>query len=135
MQRGRALPAARRRDRRLFLLPGRRVLAGGLQAYPANPQPAAERSFPTLDIPTLIISGEADPVTPPDNGAAAAKYLPNSRQIVLKGMGHGNLHVGCVPNLVRQLFENGIGRGRWTRSCIERTAPLPFFLSPIGPEP
>ena len=102
--------------------------------YPAVPQAAADRSYPTLDIPTLIISGDADPITPPEYGAAAAQYLPNSRQIVLKGMGHGNFHVGCVPNLIRQMIENG-AVDTLDVSCIERSAPLPFFLSPVGPEP
>ena len=104
------------------------------EAYPSNVQPAAERDYPTLQIPALIISGEADPITPPANGEEAAKYLPNSLHIVFKGMGHGNLHVGCGPNLVRQLIENATVEDLDT-SCIERSAPLPFFLSPIGPEP
>ncbi len=102
--------------------------------YPPNPQAAEDRVFPPLDIPTLIISGEADPITPPENGAAAAAFLPNSRQIVLKGMGHGNMHVGCLPNLIRQMLEEADVK-QLDVSCIERIAPLPFFLSPIGPQP
>ncbi len=104
------------------------------QAYPENPQPAADREYPTLQIPTLIISGEADPVTPPANGDAAARFLPNSRHIVLSGMGHGNFHVGCVPNLLRQLIENASLDGMDT-ACVQRSQPLPFFLSPVGPQP
>ncbi|HMN58957.1 MAG TPA: alpha/beta fold hydrolase [Anaerolinea sp.] len=102
--------------------------------YPANPQAAADRAYPTLEIPTLIISGSADPITPPENGATAAQYLPNSRQIVMKGMGHGNMQVGCVPDLIRQALEDASVQQLDT-TCIQRSAPLPFFLSPIGPEP
>jgi len=102
--------------------------------YPANPQAAVDRAYPTLDIPTLIISGSADPITPPENGEAAAQYLPNSRQIVMKGMGHGNMQVGCVPDLIRQALEDASVQQLDT-TCIQRSAPLPFFLSPVGPEP
>lgn len=103
-------------------------------AYPSDPQPQPQPEYPVLQAPVLIVSGEADPVTPPANGEALAQYLPNSRHIVLAGMGHGNFHVGCVPNLVRQLVENASLEGVDT-TCIERNAPLPFFLNAIGPQP
>ena len=83
----------------------------------SNTQAAADRAFPSLDIPTLIISGEADPITPPENGAAAAEFLPNIRQIVLKGMGHGNFPVGCLPNLIRQMPETGGAQSPDPRLC------------------
>jgi pimeloyl-ACP methyl ester carboxylesterase/membrane protease YdiL (CAAX protease family) len=102
--------------------------------YPSNPQPQGERVFPTLPIPTLILSGEDDPVTPPSNGEAAAKYLPNSKQIVAAGMGHGNSTVGCIPNLIRQLFDEGSVAGI-DASCAKRIAPPAFFTSLVGPEP
>ena len=112
-------------------LVGMRAVCG---AYPANPQPLEERSFPTLSVPTLIVSGEADPVTPPANGEAAAKFLPNSKLIVVKGMGHSNAVVGCIPNLIRQLFEDGSVE-KLDAACVERIAPPNFFTSLVGPEP
>ncbi|MBI4927116.1 MAG: alpha/beta fold hydrolase, partial [Anaerolineae bacterium] len=102
--------------------------------YPSNPQSEADRVYPNLDTQTLILSGEADPVTPPANGALAASYLPNSMHLVLPGQGHGNLAVGCVPNLIRQMLENGTVEGL-DASCIERAQPLPFFISAVGPQP
>jgi len=41
------------------------------------------------DLPVLIISGERDPVTPPEWGDAVAEHLPNSLHIVVPGGGHG----------------------------------------------
>ena len=102
--------------------------------YPPNAQPQSERSFPTLNIPALIISGEADPVTPPRNGDAAAKLLPASKTIVVKGMGHGNSTVGCIPNLIRQLFEDG-STAKIDASCAARSQPPPLFTRFVGPEP
>ena len=104
------------------------------RAYPSNPQVRAGEAFPVLKIPTLLISGEADPVTPPENAEAARRYLPDSLHVVLPGMGHGNFYVGCVPGLVRQLIEKGAVEGI-DPGCVERTAPLPFFISSLGPQP
>lgn len=39
-------------------------------------------------VPTLIISGEIDPVTPPVWGEEARRHLPNSAHIVLEGIAH-----------------------------------------------
>lgn len=104
------------------------------RAYPSSPQVHPGEAFPVLKIPTLLISGEADPVTPPENGEAARHYLPNSLHVVLPGMGHGNFYVGCVPSLVRQLIEKASVEGI-DAGCVERAAPMPFFLSSLGPQP
>uniref|UniRef100_A0A7C4KGF5 Alpha/beta fold hydrolase n=1 Tax=Anaerolinea thermolimosa TaxID=229919 RepID=A0A7C4KGF5_9CHLR len=104
------------------------------RAYPSNPQARAGEAFPVLKIPTLLISGEADPVTPPENAEAARQYLPDSLHVVLPGMGHGNFYVGCVPGLVRQLIEKASVEGM-DSGCVARTTPLPFFISSLGPQP
>jgi pimeloyl-ACP methyl ester carboxylesterase len=40
------------------------------------------------DVPVLMLSGELDPSTPVEFGKAAARHLPNSRQIVLRNTPH-----------------------------------------------
>jgi len=102
--------------------------------YPPNPQAQSERGFAPLDTPGLILSGEADPVTPPANGERAAALLPNTKHIVLQGMGHGNFTEGCLPNLIRQLFEEGSSK-QIDPACAQRIAPPPPFISLTGPEP
>ncbi len=42
----------------------------------------------TSDIPTLIVSGEYDPITPPSNGEDAARTLPNSQVVVGSALAH-----------------------------------------------
>lgn len=53
------------------------------QADPAEAQPVAS------SIPTLILEGEYDPVTPPANGDLVAKTLSNSSAFLFHGIGHG----------------------------------------------
>ena len=53
------------------------------------PSSDAVQSEPvTSDIPTLIVSGEYDPITPPSNGEDAARTLPNSQVVVASALAH-----------------------------------------------
>jgi pimeloyl-ACP methyl ester carboxylesterase len=40
-------------------------------------------------IPTLVLEGEYDPITPPTNGALAAQSLSKSYQFLFPATGHG----------------------------------------------
>ncbi len=53
------------------------------------PAPPSERRPVTSDIPTLLLSGAYDWLTPPAWGAAAARHLSVSRHVVFRGLGHG----------------------------------------------
>lgn len=59
----------------------------------------------SVDIPTLLLSGTMDPVTPPIWGAEAASHLPNGLHLVVPGA-HG---VGgdCIRLIERQFLESG----------------------------
>jgi pimeloyl-ACP methyl ester carboxylesterase len=86
------------------------------------------------DIPTLLLSGGADPVTPPDYAATVAETLPNSRHLVIPGYGHGVLAAGCMPRVVAQFFRDGRADAL-DATCLEELQPPPFFISFAGPEP
>ncbi|MDX1394290.1 MAG: alpha/beta fold hydrolase [Gemmatimonadota bacterium] len=58
------------------------------------------------DVPTLVVSGEFDPVTPPAWGDAVAGYLPNSIHVVVPGGGHGPGNE-CTLGLMTRLIETG----------------------------
>ncbi len=58
-------------------------------------------------IPTLIMSGEIDPVTPPVWGEAIAKTLPNSKHIVMPGTGHTAGGTGCGRRLIKAFIDAG----------------------------
>lgn len=48
----------------------------------------------TSDIPTLVLAGEYDPVTPPNWGRLTAETLGNSKFLEFPGFGHGILGFG-----------------------------------------
>lgn len=86
------------------------------------------------DIPTLLLSGGSDPVTPPTYAEAAAATLPNSRHLVVPGYGHGVLAVGCMPRVVAQFIRDGHADDLDT-ACLDELQPPPFFVTFAGPEP
>jgi len=57
----------------------------------------------SVDVPTLVLSGSHDPVTPPRWGEETVRHLPNGRHIVVPGA-HG---VGgpCVDDMIRQFLD------------------------------
>jgi len=59
----------------------------------------------TANIPTLIISGELDPVTPPSNGDFSAKTIPNSKHIVMKNSSHTPGVSPCAINMISEFLE------------------------------
>lgn len=100
--------------------------------WPAGEVDASYRDSVESDVPTLILSGEFDPVTPPRWGEQAAETLLNSRHVVVPGTGHGATVVGCVPKLIEQFIETGTAKDLDT-ACVEKHERPPFFLSNAGP--
>jgi pimeloyl-ACP methyl ester carboxylesterase len=51
---------------------------------------AADRSaaLGKVDVPTLVIHGDADPLVTPTGGEATAKAVPGAELLVIEGMGH-----------------------------------------------
>ncbi len=85
-------------------------------------------------IPTLILSGEIDPVTPPLWGDAIAKTLTNSRHIVMPGTGHTAGGTGCGRRLIRAFVDAGSTQNLDT-SCVDKVTRPPYFVTPAGPNP
>ena len=81
------------------------------------------------DIPTLLLSGAFDPITPPAFAAAAAASLPNSRNVVLATGGHG-VAFGtdpCVDDIVDAFLAAPAVAP--DDACLETVA-LPAFVAP-----
>lgn len=102
--------------------------------WPRGDIPAGFHQPPQSDAPVLLLSGQADPVTPPENGAKAAATLPNSLQLVAPGQGHNIIFRGCLPRLAALFIENGSVQGLDT-SCASEISPMPFFVNFNGPRP
>lgn len=87
----------------------------------------------TSDKPVLLLSGEADPITPPQYAEQAAQTLPNSLHLIAKGMGHGLMGRGCVSNLVTDFVKAGTAQ-RLDTACVQKITPPPFFVDFTGPQ-
>jgi pimeloyl-ACP methyl ester carboxylesterase len=53
-----------------------------------------------------LLSGEFDPVTPPEFGERVARSLPRSRHIVVPGGAHGSA-AGCALPAVLHVLSEG----------------------------
>lgn len=72
------------------------------------------------DIPTLLISGGFDPVTPPRYGDSALQGLSNGIHVVFPVGGHSESGLpGCGADLVTQFFEDP--SGNLDTSCIPQS--------------
>ena len=86
------------------------------------------------DIPVLLLSGEADPITPPRFADLAAVNLTNSRHLIGKRQGHGQTPVGCMPKIIAQ-FVAAANHETLDVECMESAFIMPFFLDFSGPTP
>ncbi|GAA6203593.1 alpha/beta hydrolase [Thalassotalea sp. SU-HH00458] len=84
----------------------------------------------TADIPTLIISGELDPVTPPSNGEYSHKTLPNSRHIIMKNSSHTPGVSGCAINVINE-FLNKKDPNDLDESCLDEI-PAESFMTGLN---
>ncbi len=101
---------------------------------PHEAVPAALKEPVSSDVPVLLLSGEADPVTPPANGEQAAKTLTNSLHLVVPEMGHGQFYRGCMPRVITSFIQQGSLENLDT-TCVSEVKAPPFFLTLAGPQP
>jgi pimeloyl-ACP methyl ester carboxylesterase len=83
--------------------------------------PPAERQPVTAPIPTLLLSGGYDWLTPPSWGRDAAKNLPESRHVIFRSQGHGvSSQDQCAARLRDEFFD--APDPRWPLPCRADTA-------------
>lgn len=85
-------------------------------------------------IPSLVLSGQMDPVTPPRYGLSIASGLSQGRWLTLKGQGHAVSTVGCMPRLIKQFFQTANAQAIDT-SCLDELGDTAPFLSVNGAAP
>ncbi|MFN8373035.1 MAG: alpha/beta fold hydrolase [Anaerolineae bacterium] len=69
--------------------------------------PAVENEAVTSELPTLVMAGEYDPITPPDWGRAAAASLPNSTFFLVPAVGHGAIPSSeCATGIALAFFDD-----------------------------
>jgi pimeloyl-ACP methyl ester carboxylesterase len=104
------------------------------KTWPADTVSAEYKQALQTDIPTLLLSGEADPVTPPANGEQVARSLTHSLHIVAPGQGHIVIFRGCIPQLAN-IFVEMASLLEIDTACVQNIKPIPFFINFNGPTP
>jgi pimeloyl-ACP methyl ester carboxylesterase len=105
--------------------------------WPRGPVDADLHAPLASDVPTLLLSGDSDPVTPAAFAEEAARGLTAAQLIVLPGQGHGQLMQPCVDRLMAAFLNEAMPgkKPAIDTSCLRGVAPAPFFLSLNGPGP
>jgi pimeloyl-ACP methyl ester carboxylesterase len=104
--------------------------------WPAAKVPESFLAPVVSDVPSLVIAGELDPATPPEDGAEAARTLRHSRYVLVPGAGHGLEGLTgqeCVNALWIKTIEDG-SVDRLDTSCVAKMERPAFVLSLGDPE-
>lgn len=83
------------------------------------------------DVPTLLLSGRLDPVTPPTWGALAAQTLSNSRHLIAPQGAHTIVSHTCANKLVAEFLDK-LDVAALDDGCLHEQKPLPFVLNANG---
>jgi pimeloyl-ACP methyl ester carboxylesterase len=102
--------------------------------WPAAQLPESYFEPVTSDVPSLLLSGNLDPVTPPIWGELVASQLTRSRHVVVPGAGHGTTSLGCIPELLAEFLESRDASALDT-TCVQRLTRPAFFTSLQGSNP
>lgn len=111
-----------------------RLFFAACPQWPTGKRPAGFNTPFQSALPTLLLSGELDPVTPPRYGERVLKGLSRGRHQVLRGQGHNVSGIGCVPKLLGQFFESADAKALDMR-CLDTLSYVPPFTSFNGWEP
>jgi pimeloyl-ACP methyl ester carboxylesterase len=83
-----------------------RFYARACDGWPRGDVPAAFYAVGRSAAPVLLLSGGADPVTPPRHGARVAAALGSlARHVVVPQAGHGVMGIGCMSDVVFRFID------------------------------
>jgi pimeloyl-ACP methyl ester carboxylesterase len=97
------------------------------RGWPRLPRDAGFSEPVQSDIPTLLLAGEFDPVTPVSYADRALAGLTNGRLVVVPGVAHGVLDAAdCARRIAREFLDDP--REPLRPHCAERRSAIPFEL-------
>lgn len=102
--------------------------------WPQGPIDQAFNDPLATDIPVLLLSGTADPITPPRYGDMAMVEMTNARHITNPNQGHGQVIAGCMAEVLADFIATADPAGL-DASCMEQAFVMPFFVDFSGPLP
>lgn len=94
--------------------------------WPEAPLPADFFEPVRSDVPTLLLSGGRDPVTPPAGAAKVAEGLTHDVNVVVPNAGHG-VFGPCVLGMIMRLIDDGSVANVDT-SCVSEAPATEFRL-------
>lgn len=103
-----------------------RIYQKSCAEWPRGEVPAKFTEPIKSDVPVLMLSGELDPVTPPELATPLLRNLPNGRQVVMHNATHNSYD--CAEAIARDFIERGAAQGLDT-SCVEQIKRQPFITS------
>lgn len=83
------------------------------------------------NIPTLLLSGELDPATPPDWAILAMADMKNATHLVAPHAAHGVAMQSCANRLVAQLVDED-STAELDGDCLKEEQPRGFYLNANG---
>jgi pimeloyl-ACP methyl ester carboxylesterase len=102
------------------------------QLWPSAAHPKGFGDAVQSPVPTLLLSGDLDPVTPPSWAKEALATLPNGRHLVVPEEAHGVSGIGCLPRLLERFFNDPQTRD-FDASCVDDHRGVKFFTDFAGP--
>ncbi|MBO0796636.1 MAG: alpha/beta fold hydrolase, partial [Ktedonobacteraceae bacterium] len=87
-----------------FLRDDVEYIAAVCNIWKEKPVPAAQNQPVVSSVPTLVLSGEYDPITPPSYGREAVQTLDHSFFFQFPGMGHGVVGARSCPAQIARDF-------------------------------
>ena len=111
-----------------------RALEAICAVWPAGPVDEDFKLPLSTEIPTLLLSGSADPITPPRYADMAARNLKKAWLLTGEHQGHGQIAVGCMPRIVEYFVDNE-QLDPSEAECFQASFVMPFFLDFSGPQP
>ncbi len=87
----------------------------------------ASTALPASDVPTLILTGQFDPLTPPEWGQQAAASLTNAYAFEFPNLGHVSGADSCVQRIMAQFLQTPEAQSE--NPCIATIAAPSFILS------
>lgn len=131
----RITPAMREQAQHSFM--GKTMLEGLEATCEVWKVPAVDDSFSepiSSDIPTLLLSGEIDPATPPSWGELAMEKLTNAKHFVTPYATHGVAYQSCANNLIADLVRSGSVKDL-DGECLKKDVRRSFYLNASSVEP
>jgi len=96
------------------------AVPGSCTSWKVTPLAAALRQPVTSTVKTLLLSGEIDVRTPPEQGDQAAKTLPNSTHLVVPYASHSTISVPCAAQILTSFFKADGQMSGVDTSCLKQ---------------